>query len=183
MIRVFLVDDQTLVRKGIRSLFAHHSRFEVVGEAENGSDAVRLIESLEPDLLFLDIEMPELTGLEVLERVTQRPAVIFTTAYDRYAVSAFELGALDYLLKPFGRERFLTALERARRALEADDESPVIERARGALTGEGQLTRLFVRDRELQRTHITCLGGVGRRHYVLARASGWYGAIHCQPSP
>ncbi|MGH7712266.1 MAG: LytR/AlgR family response regulator transcription factor, partial [Gemmatimonadaceae bacterium] len=131
---------------------------ECLGSAENGDRAVALIDSLRPDLVFLDIQLPGLSGLDVLRRVQHQPAVIFTTAYDRYAVSAFELEALDYVLKPFGEERLLAALRRARKALDDHDAEPVRERAARALaTGEASgsgssstvepLARFFVRDR------------------------------------
>ena len=147
-VRALIVEDEPLARRRLRELVGDVAWLDVVGEAESGSEAVRRIDELEPDLVFLDIELPEMSGIEVLERVRHRPAVIFTTAYDRYAVSAFELEALDYLLKPFGRERCLAALERARRTLDAGPAESVAERARGALAGSGPLTRLFVRDRD-----------------------------------
>src|SRR5688572_28362995 len=106
-----------------------------------------MIDELEPDLVFLDIQMPELSGLEVLERISHAPGVIFTTAFDDYAVAAFELGALDYLMKPFGRERFTAAVDRARRTLDAAPEESVRDRASTALAANGPVARVFVRDR------------------------------------
>ena len=147
-VRALIVEDEPLARRRLRELVADVSWLELVGEAQSGPEAVRRIDELVPDLVFLDIELPEMSGIEVLERVRHRPAVIFTTAYDRYAVSAFELEAIDYLLKPFGRERCLAALERARRTLDASPAESVAERARGALAGSGPLTRLFARDRD-----------------------------------
>jgi two-component system LytT family response regulator len=150
-IRVLIVEDEPLARRTLRDFLADVPWLECVGEAETGARAVQMIDALTPDLVLLDIEMPELTGLEVLDRISHEPAVIFTTAYDRYAVSAFELEALDYLLKPFGRERCLAALERARRALPANGANtapPLVERARHVLGESGVLTRLFVRDRD-----------------------------------
>jgi two-component system LytT family response regulator len=116
-IRALIAEDEPLARRHLKELLADVTWLECVGEAADGRAAVELIDSAEPDLVFLDIEMPELSGLQVLERITHRPAVIFTTAYDRYAVSAFELEALDYILKPFGRERLHTALERVPRTV------------------------------------------------------------------
>jgi len=154
-IRALIVEDEPLARRTLREILAEVSWLECVGEAETGARAVEMIDALKPDLVMLDIEMPELDGLEVLDRITHEPVVIFTTAYDRYAVSAFELEALDYLLKPFGRDRCLAALERARRALPANGgaSEPVpapslVERARHVLSESGPLTRLFVRDRD-----------------------------------
>ncbi len=156
-IRALIVEDEPLARRTLREILADVPWLECIGEAETGTRAVQLIDALAPDLVFLDIEMPELNGLDVLDRISHEPAVIFTTAYDRYAVSAFELEALDYLLKPFGRERCLAALERARRALplsgrgsrsEAETTTPLVERARSVMAESGPLTRLFVRDRD-----------------------------------
>ena len=153
-IRTLIVEDEPLARRTLREILADVPWLECVGEAENGTRAVEMIDNLTPDLVLLDIEMPELTGLQVLDRISHEPAVIFTTAYDRYAVSAFELEALDYLLKPFGRERCLAALERARRALPghgpaSDTTAPsLVERARHVMNESGPLTRLFVRDRD-----------------------------------
>ena len=153
-IRVLVVEDEPLARRTLREMLVEVPWLECIGEAETGARAVEMIDGLEPDLVMLDIEMPELNGLQVLDRITHEPAVIFTTAYDRYAVSAFELEALDYLLKPFGRERCLAALERARRALPANGVAAeplapsLVERARHVLGESGPLTRLFVRDRD-----------------------------------
>jgi len=158
-IRALIVEDEPLARRALREILADVPWLECVGEAETGERAVAMIDALTPDLVLLDIEMPELNGIQVLDRISHEPAVIFTTAYDRYAVSAFELEALDYLLKPFGRERCLAALERARRALPsvgsaagstaaAPNTPSVAERARHVMGDAGLLTRLFVRDRE-----------------------------------
>jgi two-component system LytT family response regulator len=114
-----------------------------VGEATTGRAAVAAIDELHPDLVFLDIQLPGMTGIEVLSHVKHVPAVIFTTAYDQFAVTAFELAALDYLLKPFGRERFARAIERARPSLERQQGGTTVERARETLT-EGPVQRLFV---------------------------------------
>src|SRR5262249_7728997 len=97
---------------------------ELVGEAADGREAVASIDRLEPRLVFLDVRLPELSGLEVLEKIRHRPEVVFATAFDRYAVAAFELGALDYLVKPFGRERFRRMLQRVRRRLDLEPEVP-----------------------------------------------------------
>lgn len=144
-----IAEDEPIARRTLRELIATVPWLACVGEAENGLRAVELIDSLQPDLVFLDVEMPGVTGLEVLERVRYVPAVIFTTAYDRYAVGAFELGAVDYLVKPFGRQRFLAAAERARRTLKSPGERiSTVERVRVALDSAAEpLSRIFVRDR------------------------------------
>src|SRR5688500_5943059 len=104
-----------------------------VGEASSGPAAVESINALKPELVFLDIQMPGLLGTEVLKRVVHQPMVVFTTAFAQYAVAAFELGALDYLLKPFGPERLAAALERVRAALGESAPLPALDRLRDAL--------------------------------------------------
>jgi len=113
-VRAVLCEDEPLALRALRQYLKDVEWVEVVGEARNGRDAVRLIHKLEPELVFLDVRMPGLTGLEVLEALTHHPAVVFTTAYDEYAVSAFEFGAVDYLVKPFGRDRLVETLDRVR---------------------------------------------------------------------
>ena len=107
-IRALVVDDEPLARAMIREMLDSDSEVEIVGECANGREAVEAIKSSAPDIVFLDIQMPELGGFEVLESLEPNasPYVIFVTAYDQYAVRAFEVHALDYLLKPFDRERF-----------------------------------------------------------------------------
>jgi two-component system, LytTR family, response regulator len=119
-IKTLIVDDEPLARKAIRLMLKHDAEIEIVGECDNGQSAVELIHTHKPDLVFLDIQMPEMNGFEVLETVGARkmPAVvIFVTAYDEYAIHAFEVNALDYLLKPFSDERFEKALQRAKSQL------------------------------------------------------------------
>ena len=114
--RVIVVDDEPLARRGIRRFLNNDSSFEVVAECGDGASAIAAIRSSKPDLVFLDVQMPEMDGFDVLRKIGPEhfPAVIFVTAYDRYAVRAFDSNALDYLLKPFGRERFERALGRAK---------------------------------------------------------------------
>ena len=124
MIRTLIVDDSPLVREGINLLLQAEQDVEIVGEAADGPEAVSAIASLRPDLLFLDIRMPGFDGFEVLERSADVHLceVIFVTAYDTYALRAFEANALAYLMKPIGRERLQKALARARRVLSSEDE-------------------------------------------------------------
>ena len=110
--RAFLVDDEPLARRELRRLLAGHADIEIVGEAGQAAEAVRAIASLAPDLLFLDIHMPQTTGFELLESLDRLPHVIFTTAHDAYALQAFEVGAIDYLLKPIAPARLASALAR-----------------------------------------------------------------------
>jgi two-component system LytT family response regulator len=118
-IQVIIADDEPLARRGIRQLLASHSDFTVVAEARNGRETVRALRELKTDLLFLDVQMPELDGFEVLNEigVKKMPFVIFVTAYDEFAVRAFDAHALDYLVKPLEIARFAEALERVREQL------------------------------------------------------------------
>jgi len=113
-IRTVIVDDEDLARQIIREMLKSHAEIEIVAECANGFEAVRLVSELKPDLLFLDIQMPKLDGFEVLELIGNDIAVIFATAYDEHALRAFEVHAVDYLLKPFRAERFDAALARAK---------------------------------------------------------------------
>lgn len=103
--RTLIIDDERLARKELTSLLQEYSEIEIVGEAANADEALELIDSLQPELLFLDIQMPGKTGFELLEVLDNVPQVIFTTAYDEFALKAFEVNALDYLLKPIQPER------------------------------------------------------------------------------
>ena len=120
-LRVIIVDDEPLARGVVREFLAAHPGVEVVAECGNGFDAVKAASELSPDLMFLDVQMPKLSGFEVLELLGREVPVIFTTAYDQYALRAFEVHAVDYLLKPFSEERFAEALSRARERLQSRD--------------------------------------------------------------
>ena len=114
-IRTLIVDDEPLARERIRTLLQEEPDIELIGECDNGATAVETISEKQPDLLFLDVQMPELDGFGVLDQIKDRPmpAVVFVTAHDSFALQAFEVHAIDYLLKPFDRERFKKALDRA----------------------------------------------------------------------
>lgn len=145
-LRVVIADEDALAREKLRTLTAGIADVQVVGEAEDGPGALRLIEELRPDLVLLGLAMPGFGGLEVVRRVRHRPAIVFTTAFDPGAVAALELQAVDYLVKPFDPERFemtiAQARERSRSAGPGD-----AERLRHAVYENGHLSRLFVRDR------------------------------------
>ncbi len=111
--RVLIIDDERLARAELRRLLEKHEEIQIVGEARNTDEALVQIDKLEPDLLFLDIQMPGRNGFELLEQLERAPLVIFTTAYDEFALKAFEVNALDYLLKPVAPERLEAALGRA----------------------------------------------------------------------
>src|SRR2546423_8825740 len=116
-IRAMIVEDEELARQLLRELLKRHPEIEMVGECANGFEAVKMVPELKPELLFLDIQMPKLDGFEVLELVGMDMAVIFVTAYDQHALHAFEVHAVDYLLKPVVPERFEAALDRAKERL------------------------------------------------------------------
>ncbi len=119
VLRALVVDDEPPARALLREYLSAEPGIEVIGEAANGFDAVKACGELRPDLMFLDVQMPKLTGFEVLELLDAPPAVVFCTAYDEYALKAFDVHAVDYLLKPFGRDRLREALARVRERLAA----------------------------------------------------------------
>ncbi|HEY0159489.1 MAG TPA: LytTR family DNA-binding domain-containing protein [Thermoanaerobaculia bacterium] len=121
-LRVVIVDDELLARQRIEDLLAKEERVEIVGTASDGNAAVETIRALQPDLVFLDVQMPGRNGFEVVEAIGRErmPVTIFTTAYDQFAIKAFEVAALDYLVKPFDDERFAQALRRARKSVEQE---------------------------------------------------------------
>ncbi len=113
-ISTVIIDDESLGRQIVRKYLTSHSDFEITAECSNGFEGVKKINELNPDIVFLDIQMPKLTGFEMLELLDNPPVIIFTTAYDQYAIKAFEVNAADYLLKPFSAERFGEALKKAK---------------------------------------------------------------------
>ncbi len=143
-VSVLIADDEPVARAGLRDMLDAVEWVACVGEAASGPAAVEAIDTLRPELVFLDIQMPGLLGTEVLTRIQHRPFVVFTTAFAQHAVTAFELGALDYLLKPFGPERLASALERVRAALGEPQSATAFDRLREALRN-GPMSRLFVR--------------------------------------
>jgi two-component system LytT family response regulator len=146
VLRVVIVDDEPLARAMVRELLSAHAGVEVVAECANGFEAVKAVAELKPDLMFLDVQMPKLSGFEVLELLGQEVPVVFTTAYDQYALRAFEVHAVDYLLKPFGAERFAEALSRARVRLAAREAVPVDALLADARPRQTPLARVLIRD-------------------------------------
>lgn len=128
-LRILIVDDELLARQRIEDLLARQPNVEIAGAASDGDEAVAAIRRLRPDLVFLDVQMPRRNGLEVVEAIgpEEMPATIFTTAFDQFAIKAFELAATDYLVKPFDDERFEQALRRARKSVELADVGKVTE--------------------------------------------------------
>ena len=149
-IRTLIVDDEAPARERLKRYLITLEGVEVIGEARDGVQAVEMIEAQSPELVLLDIQMPGLDGFGVVEALEDPPAIIFVTAYDQYAIRAFDVHALDYLLKPFSRERLAKAIHRARKALtEGQDLSARLRPLLEGLAAEGRyLNRLAVRDRE-----------------------------------
>jgi two-component system, LytTR family, response regulator len=151
LIRVLLVDDEPLARGMLREMLQTDSQVSIVGEAANGREAVEAIRALNPDLIFLDVQMPALGGFEVLEALSngQIPHVIFVTAFDQYAVRAFEVHALDYLLKPFDQERFDISWQRAKAQIVRDRNGGMDQRILALLeelkAGSRYLERLVIK--------------------------------------
>jgi two-component system LytT family response regulator len=174
LLRVAIVDDEAPARSVLREYLAHEPAVEIVAVCANGFDAVKAVAELTPDLLLLDVQMPKLDGFEVLELVGGETAVIFTTAYDEYALRAFEVHAVDYLLKPFSHERLREALDRAR--LRLSQTRPGAVSGPGELSGAARppgawLTRIAIRDG----TSVTVVP-VDRVDYIEAQDD--YIAVH-----
>ena len=172
-LRVAIVDDEELARGYLSELLAPHAEIEIVAECANGFEAVKAIAETSPDLVFLDVQMPKLDGFEVLELVepSHAPVIIFVTAYDQYAMRAFDAQAVDYLLKPFSSERFERALERARARLGERRAIPEIA-AQARPSGE-RPQRIVVKDGA--RVHVI---PIARLDYVTSHDD--YVALHSE---
>ena len=162
-LRALIVDDEDLARLVLRELLQTHPEIEVLAECGNGFEAVKAVAEHKPDLIFLDVQMPKLSGFDVLELIGTATPVIFVTAYDQYAMRAFEVHAVDYLLKPIGRERFEAALERAKSRLSQKTPSAP-ELAAAARPPKQFLDRIVVRDG----TRVTLIP-VGKLDYAEAQ--------------
>jgi two-component system, LytTR family, response regulator len=143
--KALLVDDEELARLVLRELIKTHAEIEIVAECANGFEAVKAVAEHKPDLIFLDVQMPKLSGFDVLELIGCEAAVIFVTAYDQYAMRAFEVHAVDYLLKPVGRERFEAALERAKSRI-GDKTPAAADLAAAARPPKQFLERIVIKD-------------------------------------
>jgi two-component system LytT family response regulator len=178
-----VADDEPLARRSLCEHAAALPWLAVVAEACDGQEALEALERLRPDLVFIDVEMPRLSGLEVLARAGHRPVAVITTAFDRYAVAAFELQALDYLLKPFSAERFNLAAERARLAARnggQQNDPPAAERLRAALGTDGPLRRIFVRARgRIVPVEVRAIARLeAQDDYVAVHAGGAQHLVH-----
>jgi two-component system LytT family response regulator len=162
-IGALIVDDEDLARHVVRELLQAHPEIEVLAECANGFEAAKAFAEHKPDLIFLDVQMPKLTGFDVLELIGTDVSVIFTTAYDQYAMRAFEVHAVDYLLKPIGRDRFEAALERAKSRI--GEKMPAAQELAAAARPPQQfLERLVVKDG----TKVTLIP-VGKLDYAEAQ--------------
>lgn len=184
-LRILIVDDEVLARQRLLDLLAREPDVEIAGEATNGEEAVEAVRQLHPDLVFLDVQMPGKTGLEVIEAVgaEQMPATIFTTAFDRFALKAFELAAVDYLVKPFDDERFAQALKRARKTVELEEVEKVTAQLLSLLQhrDEGGAAPSLPKPEYLQRCSVETRGQVrvvpvSKVDYITA--SGPYAELH-----
>jgi two-component system LytT family response regulator len=145
--KVIIVEDEAPARELIKAYLSDVNDIELVAECENGFEAIKAINAYKPDILFLDVQMPKLTGFETLELLDEFPEIIFTTAYDQYALKAFELNAVDYLMKPFSKERFLKAVEKARKRIanKEDNISNVKNLVAQIKEKEEKIDRIFVK--------------------------------------
>ncbi len=146
-IRTIIIEDEELARNLLRSYLKDHPDIEIIAECENGFDGVKAINEMKPDLVFLDIQMPKITGFEMLELLDFRPEIIFTTAYDQFALKAFEFNAVDYLLKPFSKDRLLSAVEKVSARIQSGEKlEDGLDRISGVPKGD-YLDRVVVKDR------------------------------------
>jgi two-component system LytT family response regulator len=183
--RVVIVDDEPVARRGLRQLLRSCPDITVVGEAGNGAEAVRVISSVAPDLVLLDVQMPGGDGFDVLRRlVPPLPAIIFVTAYDEYAVPAFETHALDYVMKPVNAARFSAAVERARERMRS---AAAVDEARRLLQllGEDRSRALEASKAPTQRLMVS--NGLGEQILDAAdvdwiEANNYYAVLHCRGS-
>ncbi len=145
-ITTLIIDDESLARAVVREHLSLHPEIEIIGECMNGFEAVKIINEQKPALIFLDIQMPKLTGFEVLELLDHHPAVIFVTAYDTFALKAFDVHAVDYLLKPFSKERFDAALERAQTHIVHKTAQPIETLLSEVKKAHQPIERIVIRD-------------------------------------
>lgn len=146
-VRTLIIDDEQHARNIIKTYLADHKEIEIIGECQNGFEGLKAIQEQKPDLIFLDIQMPKITGFEMLELLDEMPVIVFSTAYDEYAIKAFELSAADYLLKPYNQERFNQAVSKAitRVNTEKDKSRPVKEVLESHQVKAGPIDRIVVK--------------------------------------
>jgi len=145
-LRAIIVEDEKPARELVKAFLKEHENIELIGECDNGFDGVKTINEAKPDLVFLDIQMPKLTGFEMIELLDEVPDVIFTTAFDQYAIKAFELSAVDYLMKPFSKKRFSEAIEKVYLRISQNKEKPKIQEfANQVKEDTEEIERIFVK--------------------------------------
>src|SRR5215831_2171826 len=172
-IRTLIVDDEPLARERLHQLLEHEPEIELAGECADGVEAIEVISREKPDLIFLDVQMPELDGFGVLEAIPGRPpVVVFVTAYDQFALRAFEVHAVDYLLKPYSADRLVEALGRARERLSKGERLPFDEVSKAARPANTRASRVLVRDGS--RVHVLPVAKIA---YVQAQDD--YAAFFC----
>ncbi|MDR1171644.1 MAG: LytTR family transcriptional regulator DNA-binding domain-containing protein, partial [Bacteroidales bacterium] len=177
MTKVIIIDDEAPARDLIRHYLQACPDIEIAGEADNGFAAMKLIREHSPQLIFLDVQMPKLTGFEMLELMDNPPAVIFSTAFDQYAIRAFEMNVVDYLLKPYSKERFDAAVQKALTGIQSGTSAPPELRTfRDTLAPQpGMMTRVAVKDR--QQIHVIPVNDI---NYM--EADGDYVKLHTAKS-
>ncbi|MDR3296621.1 MAG: LytTR family DNA-binding domain-containing protein [Prevotellaceae bacterium] len=168
--KAVIIDDESPAREVIKQYLQSYADIDLAGEADNGFDALKLIREAAPQLVFLDVQMPKLTGLEVLELLDNPPVVVFSTAYDQFAIRAFEQNAVDYLLKPYSRQRFDAAMRKALAKISAGD-VPTEQIKNLVSAAPESLTRIAVKDR--QHIHVVPLHEL---YYI--EADGDYVKLH-----
>jgi len=177
MTKVIIIDDEAPARDLIRHYLQSYLDMDIVGEADNGFTAMKLIREQNPQLIFLDVQMPKLTGFEMLELMDEPPAIIFSTAFDQYAIRAFEMNAVDYLLKPYSKERFDVAVQKALTRIQSGTfMQPELKTLRNTVAPmSGILTRIAVKDR--QHIHVIPVDNID---YI--EADGDYVKLHTAKS-
>jgi len=164
MKKVIIIDDEPLARNMVKEYLSVHKELAIAAECANGYEGVKAINEHHPDLIILDIQMPKITGFEMLELIEKNPHVIFATAFDEYAIRAFEANAVDYLLKPFSQERFDKAIEKWKEKLKSGKEKEVLEKINETPHKQpGEAERIVVRNNS--EIFIVPLGDV---HYIEA---------------
>ena len=177
MTKVIIIDDEAPARELIRHYLLTYPDIDIVGEADNGFTAMKLIREQNPQLIFLDVQMPKLTGFEMLELMDILPAIIFSTAFDQYAIRAFELNAVDYLLKPYSKERFDAAMQKALARIQSGTATqPELQIFKNSVAPpSGTLTRIAVKDR--QQIHVIPVNDID-----FIEADGDYVKLHTAKS-
>jgi len=146
-LRTIIVEDEELARNLMKSFLKENDKIEIIAECENGFEGVKMINELKPDLVFLDIQMPKITGFELLELLEHKPQIIFATAYDQFAIKAFEYNAADYLLKPYSKDRLLEAVDKVFERIQKDGHNSDVAERIGNFPKEEFLDRVVVKDR------------------------------------